>query len=381
MAFNLFSGDPQSQAMLALASGMLESGGPSRTPVSLGQGAARGMMQGREAFMAAQQAQQKQKLFDLQMQQVEQAKAAEAQRAAAIAQLSQDPRFSGLQSLLQVDPKAAIGQAYPEAKVVAPGGSLVAPNRPDSPLFTAPPKPAEASPLAKLIAERDAIPQGDPRRTIYDTAITKATEKSGPLANVDVKVNTKTGESLAGQVGNIATEGRAAAVGAIGIVDTVGRVGKALESGNITLGPGATIRNKVDQVSEILGVGGASTAERLVNTRNAIRGLAQFTVGARKALKGQGQVSDYEGKLLTRAESGEIDDFTAPELRDFLKVTERLARLTHAEHKRIIGVMSNSKDESVRGLVDYFDIPDLPAAEQAKGTKIKKYNPATGRIE
>ena len=184
MTFNLFSGDPQSQAMLALASGLLESGGPSRMPVGVGQGAARGMMQGREAFMAAQQEQQQQKLFDLKMQQVEQAKAAEAQRAAAIAQLSQDPRFSGLGPLLQVDPKAAIGQAYPEAKVVAPGGSLVAPNRPDSPLFTAPPKPPEDSPLAKLIKERDAIPQGDPRRAIYETAITKATT-SQPLVNVD----------------------------------------------------------------------------------------------------------------------------------------------------------------------------------------------------
>ena len=145
MPFNLFSGDPQSQAMLALASGLLESGGPSRTPVSLGQGAARGMMQGREAFMQAQQAEQKKKFFELQMQQFEAAKAQGAQRAAALAQLSQDPRFSGMGSLLQVDPSAAIKQAYPEPKVVAPGASLVAPNRPGSPLFTAPERKPQPS--------------------------------------------------------------------------------------------------------------------------------------------------------------------------------------------------------------------------------------------
>jgi len=54
--FNFFSGDPQQQALLAVAAGLLESGGPSRTPVSLGQGAARGMMQGRETYLQAQQA-------------------------------------------------------------------------------------------------------------------------------------------------------------------------------------------------------------------------------------------------------------------------------------------------------------------------------------
>lgn len=36
-------------------------------------------------------------------------------------------------------------------------------------------KPEASSPVAKLLAERDAIPQGDPRRQVYDQAITHAT--------------------------------------------------------------------------------------------------------------------------------------------------------------------------------------------------------------
>lgn len=38
-----------------------------------------------------------------------------------------------------------------------------------------------ASPLAKLIAERDALPEGDPRRTAYDAAIAKETTRGGGI--------------------------------------------------------------------------------------------------------------------------------------------------------------------------------------------------------
>lgn len=65
MPFNLFSGDPQSQAMLALTAGLLESGGPSRMPVGVGQGIARGMMSGREAYMAALEAKRRQEMVEL----------------------------------------------------------------------------------------------------------------------------------------------------------------------------------------------------------------------------------------------------------------------------------------------------------------------------
>jgi hypothetical protein len=279
----------------------------------------------------------------------------------AIAALMKDPKFAGMQHLLQVAPTQAIERAFPKDNkpmVVGPGASLVDPDKPQAPLYTAPQRPAAPTNLAGLIKERDVLPADSPLRKTYDEAIKKATTSS-PVAQVDVKVPIKLGESLAGKVGDIATEGRASASGAVDIVNTVGRVRGALASGNVNLGPGSTVLNRIDQVAQVMGVGGKDTEERLVNTRNTMRGLAQFTVGARKSLKGQGQVSDYEGKLLTRAESGDIGDFTMPELKDFLKVTERLARKAHAEHKRIIGVMGSSKDEAIKGLVPYFDIPDL----------------------
>jgi hypothetical protein len=47
------------------------------------------------------------------------------------------------------------------------------------------PSAAEATPLARLIAERDALPPNDPRRSIYDDAIAKETTRpSAPVTNV-----------------------------------------------------------------------------------------------------------------------------------------------------------------------------------------------------
>ena len=156
-------------------------------------------------------------------------------------------------------------------------------------------------------------------------------------------------------------ESRASALGALETVDAVGRIGQAIEKGVVTLGPLATVRNKTDQIALLLGVGGQTTAERLVNTRSTIRGLAQFAVSARKALKGQGQVSDFEGKLWMRAEAGEIDDMTLPELKSFVAVTNRLARRQYQMHQENLKKMRGRKD--LEGVAPFYDVPELPAGK------------------
>lgn len=56
--------------------------------------------------------------------------------------------------------------------------------------YRAPDKPAPKSPLAQLMAERDALPQGDPRRAVYDAQIRKTTTHSPPV-NVSVSSGDK----------------------------------------------------------------------------------------------------------------------------------------------------------------------------------------------
>ena len=177
--------------------------------------------------------------------------------------------------------------------------------------------------------------------------------------DINLRIPVKVGEGLAGNVKEIVNETRSAAQGAVGTIETADRILKAVEGGNVNLGPGATLRNKGDQFMQVLGIAGKDQTERLVNTREVMRGLAQQTVEARKKLRGQGQVTENEGKLIARAESGEIDDFTLPELKSFLNVSKRLARQVHSEHRRIVGVMA--KDDATKGLVPYYEVPDLPS--------------------
>lgn len=364
--------DPRALFFLGMGQGLLRAGGPSPYPTGFGTALGQGMEGALSNVMAGQAMNQRQQMVDAQLADRQQKAVANQQRAQAIL---------GFANQLPEDQRPAF-LAAPDAYLKEHAKRLFAPPQ----LVERPTGVPGVSVQQWLKPGETSGPQigGEKQPEILNPAVqeAKAAVAAAGRPTVNVNVANKVGESLAGKVGDIAQSGQASAAGAVDVVDTVNRVRAAIDKGNVNLGPTATLRNKADQFAQVMGVGGADTSERLVNTRNVIRGLAQFTVGARKQLKGQGQVSDYEGKLLQRAESGEIDDFTLPELKDFLGVTEKIARKAHSEHKRILGVMGNSKDEEVRGLVPYFDVPDLPpTVKAASPAAIKRYNPATGRIE
>jgi hypothetical protein len=173
-------------------------------------------------------------------------------------------------------------------------------------------------------------------------------------------VDIKMGESLSKEIGPMMTESRASALGAIDTIDTVGRARKAIESGLVSVGPTATIRQKIGQVAQMMGVGGKDNEEQIVNTRNVIRSLGQFSLAARKSLKGQGQVSDFEGKLLIKAESGDIEDMTIPELKSFLSVTDRLAHRQYDAHQHNLKTMKSNPKMSEAA--PFYEVPELPTA-------------------
>jgi hypothetical protein len=342
--------DPRQAAMLQAGLGLLQASGPSRTPVGLGQAIGQAGMQGLNAFHQTNQANQQNQMFQMKLAEVAREAEERKKKEASMAALRADPRLAGMGALLDVAPAAAIERAFPKPTELKP--QLVDVADPSNPTRT----------IKKWIlpGQTDGTVVGQGKAPeILDPAV-QAARRDVAAAGAP-KVDVKLGEGLAGNVKEIVSESRNAAVGSIGAIDTAGRIEKALAAGNVNLGPTATIRNKADQFAQVLGVGGRDTEERLVNTRNVIRGLAQFTITARKALKGQGQVSDYEGKLLTKAESGDIEDFTAPELKDFIATTKRIAKQAHKEHKRIVGVMA--KDPNIAQLVPYYDIPDLPGID------------------
>ena len=210
--------------------------------------------------------------------------------------------------------------------------------------------PQKAGEIAARLSEETGVP-------VAVDDITKAA-KDPNRAPIEVNMGGKMPEAIE----KMAQESKAGAESALSNLDTANRIDRALKSGKVTVGPTATIRNKAAQFAQLLGVTGKDTEEQLVNTRNVIRGMAQFAVGARKALKGQGQVSDFEGKLLIKAEAGDIEDMTLPELKSFVAVTRRLADRQYKGHQDFLKTMRDEPDTAK--FAKFFRVGEIPKSDE-----------------
>ena len=186
-------------------------------------------------------------------------------------------------------------------------------------------------------------------------------EKQAGRPLTQVQVNNKMGESVAQQVGPIMKESYESAGGAQTQLGVADRLIKAIDSGNVFTGPGASLRLRAAQLGQSLGIGGNSSAEAIANTRATIQGLAQSTLSARSQLKGQGQVSDYEGKLIQRAASGDIDEMTAPEIKQLAQVNQRLSQQVIAQHNARVSKLRGN--EATAAIADMYELPSMQQAD------------------
>jgi len=191
----------------------------------------------------------------------------------------------------------------------------------------------------------------------------------------NVSVNTATKPFLteigkgAGEAVNNAFTGAQSAATTLNNVNQI-RAGLA----NAFTGPGATTRIKLAQVGEVLGVTGKDNAEKLQNTRAVIQGLARQELSAAGQMKGQGQITESERGILRRAESGDISDFTKPEIETLLGAVEKTANYRINLHK---GNLERLKqDPNAAGIVNYMNVdapqPSQPAAPTNGGWGIKR---------
>lgn len=215
-----------------------------------------------------------------------------------------------------------------------------------------------------------------PNQPVQDFLLAKG-KASAP--SVSVRLDNKTGESLAKPIGEMVQGSKDIAMSSIDQIETANRIRAALDSGQVMAGPGTTLKLSADRVAQVLGVGGKDSSERLQNTRQVIKGLADFTLGARKQLKGQGQVSDFEGKLIEKASSGDIDSLTVPEIRSLVDVTDRLARKAYGLHGRNIEALKGNPEYA--GLLPFYSVPDLPPPPKAKDPAPKAGAPKTAPVK
>jgi len=194
-------------------------------------------------------------------------------------------------------------------------------------------------------------------KNMYRNLIAKQT--SHPQGT-NVKIENKMGEGIAAQIGPMMKDSVDIATGAVKQVDAAKRVVGAIDSGKIIAGPFAGGRVTLAQMGQALGVGGADAKQQLANTRDVIRGLAEMTLQGRSQMKGQGAITESEGLLAERANSGKIEDLTIPEIKQLALASERAARFAYAEHQRKVQEMANNPATS--SLATYYQGPAMPPA-------------------
>lgn len=246
---------------------------------------------------------------------------------------------------------AASMKAQPQPLKVGAGEALVDPKT-LKPLFTNPKEDSTPSDwkLYQL--------SGAPERGIGFDQWDQARRRAGATNIGMPKIEVKTGESIAQQIGPMMKESKSQADAGLRLVDSASRVLDAAERGNLYAGPMANLKLKTAQVADAFGVAGKDTQEKIANTRNVVRGMAEQAVSARAQLGGQAQISNSEQELLNKATSGDIGELTAREIVQIANLNDRLGRQMYGNHQRQMQVMQQRPD--LQGVAPFYSVPDLP---------------------
>lgn len=407
MAFNLFSGAPQDQAMLALAAGLLESGGPSRLPVSLGQGASRGILSGNQAFQQAQQAQQQQQLLDLKLSEIKRVQAAEAlKRQALLGLLPQGqqaqpgispssaaalgaPEFSrtnlpqdpaGFQQIpldrlraaatagVDIGPFLSLNkEARPDVETIDAGNFLI--TRDKRTLREISRTPKGAAPGAIPFKFSDLSP---PQARAQELAERAAGKTDVTQINAAPNAFFKSlGDKFGEQFAKRGEDARAAASSLINI-----REGKALLEGGTITGAGAEFIVKVGQVLQRLGVPLGATADATIANTQAFAASMGREVGNIIRLFGSGTgLSDADREYAQKVVGGQIT-LNEESIRRLFDINERinLAKIK-GFNKEAEDILSTEAGKQIPRSSIIVPLPD------GDSPRIRRFNPRTGRIE
>ena len=174
-----------------------------------------------------------------------------------------------------------------------------------------------------------------------------------PVTNVSVNTANKPMLTEIGKgVGEQVISDFGGARSAVQVLNNVEQMRQGL--GNAILGPGASARVKLGQIGQVLGVNGKDSTEQLQNTRMVMQGLARQELAAAQGMKGQGQITEAERAILRRAESGQIDELTKPEVETLLNALTKTANYRMNIHQQNLERLK--RDPNAAGVVDYMNV-------------------------
>jgi hypothetical protein len=374
------------QALLGSLVALLGASGPQARPVSTGQALAGALGAGMGAYQNSFDTTLKQMLTAQQLGEYKQKQEARKRYEQAIAGATTQrpqvvPMSTDVGSQLEMLSRPEFGGAMAEPETIAalrsnlPMTNVVDPavaNRAALDFL----RQTDPAKFIELTATKDTTPA---KVKEYEFAVSQGYKggftdfiRSGtPSTNVSVSMD----KGIASQIGPMLKDERIQAQGAASQIDASDRVIQAVDTNKIIAGPTASAQLRLAQIGSVLGVTGADTAETIANTRQAIRGFAELTLQGRKSMRGEGAITESEGKLAERAFSGDIDSLTPAEIKQLANASKRSAEFSLGEYNRKLEALK--KDPATAQLVPFYEVTRMPAAP----TKVKVFNPKTGKVE
>jgi len=370
------------QALLNSAIALLAQSGRTREPISTGQLFGSALGAGMEGYNQSFDRTLKQMVTGMQLEDFKRKRQAQEMARGAITQTPVPiPMATGEGSQLQMLQNQTADFGTEGANITA-GALMSNPNLPTRTSVNLDKLIAAAafeSPLeaAKMLSKEDKTPASVQEyeyavRNGFKGSFTDYLAKKTPGTNVTVK----TGEGVAAQVGGMLKDANIQAQGANIQIDAADRVIGAVDTGKIIAGTFATPQLRLAQFGQVLGVTGKDTAETIANTRQAIRGFAELTLQGRKSMRGEGAITESEGKLAEKAFSGDIDSLTPAEIRQIANASKRVAEYSISEYNRKLDIIGRNPD-----LKDVVEIYRVNPIQPMKQGNIKRFNPATGKVE
>jgi hypothetical protein len=233
------------------------------------------------------------------------------------------------------------------------------------------PKEVKDTKSAKVKDFEYAVEQG------YRGSFTDFIKSGVPSTNIMVSNEKTYGGAFAGKIADLDVTKYDVATRAPVVLDQVNRTRKILDSGNVFVGALANPKLELARFGQEIGVVGKDTDELVANTQTLMASRAQATLDSIKASglgSGQG-FTDKDRIFLENARLGNIT-YSKKAIQDQLDIEEKIARAsTQAWNDRYDQIPKSAKEPL--GLQKIT----LPSSADLGNTKVKKYNPSTGKAE
>ena len=189
-------------------------------------------------------------------------------------------------------------------------------------------KRTEAETLAPSVREAIDYQNLSPEQKALFGNLQILKKPPAPVTNVNVSnvIDKAVGAELGKLVPELYNQANASAL----FLTDVPKYKKSLDSA-IT-GPLANERLAASRISSALGFGGD---KGIVATTEVIKAFAKMTLDGRKTMRGEGAITESEGKLAERAFSGDIS-LTKGELMSLFNSAERAAKSQYTQSKKLL---------------------------------------------